>query len=358
MEPKVDVIVTEMRNTTYRQPSWYRYAAGFGGDKPVVVVENPYGGVVPELVEMLKVGRGYDLFRTSLYEAAALGANMTVPYGAWMGSVIQDAFYPPHELCVEIQSFLADHEDLFSTRTWSEVAVVFSIESNFQLVARRDLMADNRENVSGEAAIPFAQVTDALSDAAQPYDVVFFPDGELREDSLTAQDLAWYRVLVLPACHFLTEVQARLLREYLDGGGNLVVLGELGTNLPRSETAGLLDHPACTTGEPFAFSVADVPGGPQVRIEPVVDVALNVHRVDRGAALQFIRYGYDREADAVPLLPELTVDVRFPERFGRATAFSPGPGTLRAALESHVEGAVHRLKLSDVPLYGVVFLER
>ena len=52
------------------------------------------------------------------------------------------------------------------------------------------------------------------------------------------------------------------------------------------------------------------------------------------------------------------MDVRFPERFGRATAFSPGPGTLRAALESHVEGAVHRLKLSDVPLYGVVFLER
>src|SRR5699024_9776511 len=24
LEPKVDVIITEMRNTTYRQPSWYR----------------------------------------------------------------------------------------------------------------------------------------------------------------------------------------------------------------------------------------------------------------------------------------------------------------------------------------------
>jgi hypothetical protein len=42
LEPAVDVIVTEMRNTTWRQPAWYRYAAGFGGAKPVVVVvENP-----------------------------------------------------------------------------------------------------------------------------------------------------------------------------------------------------------------------------------------------------------------------------------------------------------------------------
>ncbi|HEX5936590.1 MAG TPA: hypothetical protein VFZ75_02695, partial [Actinomycetota bacterium] len=113
LEPKVDVIVTEMRNTTYRQPSWYRYAAGFARGKPIVVVENPYGGVVPEMVDQLKRGRGYDRFRLSLYEAAALGANMSVPYGAWMGSVIEDAFYPPHDLAVEVQTFLADHEELF-----------------------------------------------------------------------------------------------------------------------------------------------------------------------------------------------------------------------------------------------------
>ncbi len=108
LEPKVDLIITEMRNTRYRQPAWYRYVAGFAGPKPVVVVENPYGGVVPEMVANLKAGKGYDRFRMSLYEAAALGANMSVPYGAWLGSIEQDAFYPPHELCVEIQDFLAD----------------------------------------------------------------------------------------------------------------------------------------------------------------------------------------------------------------------------------------------------------
>jgi hypothetical protein len=114
LEPSVDVIVTEMRNTTYRQPAWYRYAAGFGGDKPVIVVENPYGGVVPDLVRDLSQGLSYDLFRMSIYEAAALGTNMTVPYGAWMGSVTQDSFWPPHELCAEIQDWLAPR-----ARPWS-----------------------------------------------------------------------------------------------------------------------------------------------------------------------------------------------------------------------------------------------
>src|SRR3954467_15806347 len=213
LEPKVDLIITEMRNTTYRQPDWYRYVAGFAREKPVVVVENPYGGVVPELIEQLGRGRGYDRFRMSLYEAAALGANMTVPYGAWMGSVIEDAFYAPHELCVEIQSFLADHERLFSRRTYAEVAVVYSVRSVSELVARRDSLSDNRVNASRDVEIPFVDACRTLSDARQPYDVVFFPEGELRPDTLTGDDLAQYRTLVLPECHHLTEPQAALLLE-------------------------------------------------------------------------------------------------------------------------------------------------
>src|SRR3954454_17406046 len=125
----VDVIITEMRNTTYRQPEWYRYVAAFAGSKDVVVVENPYGGVVPELAELLKRGRGYDLFRLSLYEGAAFGATMSIPYGAWMGSTIQDSFHPPHDLAIEVQTFLADNERVYSKATWHEVAVVYSVPS-------------------------------------------------------------------------------------------------------------------------------------------------------------------------------------------------------------------------------------
>ena len=176
LEPKVDLIITEMRNTRYRQPAWYRYVAGFAGPKPVVVVENPYGGVVPELVAKLKAGKGYDRFRMSLYEAAALGANMSVPYGAWMGSVEQDAFYPPHELCVEIQDFLAEQRaalqpaDLRTTSPWSTASRATS-----SAPARRDQVANNPLNLASGGTIPFWTVCDALCDATQPYDVALLP---------------------------------------------------------------------------------------------------------------------------------------------------------------------------------------
>ncbi len=260
LEPKVDLLITEMRHTTYRQPAWYRYVAGFAGGKPVVVVENPYGGVVPDLVARLKAGRGHDLFRLSLYEAAALGANMSVPYGAWMGSVVQDAFYAPHELCAEIQGFLAEHEFLYSTRTYSETAVVFSIESNFQQSARRD-----HAGGTPDGQLPFWRVCDELSTAVQPYDVVFFPDGTLRRDTLGATDLAQYRTLILPDCRFLTPAQAGLLMAYLDNGGSIVAMGEPGANLPAETRGSILRHER-TTRIDGDFRLSDLPGGPQVRL--------------------------------------------------------------------------------------------
>ena len=79
-------------------------------------MENPYGGVGPELLPKLQNGKGYDLFRMMQYEASALGINMSVPYGAWMGSVIEDSFWAPHDLNVEIQDFIAEHEKLYTTR--------------------------------------------------------------------------------------------------------------------------------------------------------------------------------------------------------------------------------------------------
>ena len=352
MEPYVDVIVTEMRNTTYRQPAWFRYAAGFGGAKPVVVVENPYGGVVPELVAELKRGRAYDRFRQSVYEAAAMGVNMTIPYGSWMGSEIQDAFYAPHELCLEVTAFLAEHERLFSQRTWSEVGVIFSIESNFRLVASRDLMQDNRQNVRGEGSIPFWEACEALSDAAQPYDVVFFPEGELRQDTLEPDDLARYRVLVAPTCEYLTDRQASLLESYVRGGGRLVVVGTFGRNLEAERREAILSRAEVPEGP---FELTALGDGPQVVAEGESDVALNIVRTDDGAAaVHLIRYDYDEEADRVPPLDRLVLEVRLPEAFSRAAALSP-VAAFGVALSA--AGGRHRLELADLPVYGVVLLE-
>jgi hypothetical protein len=357
MEPSVDVVVTEMRNTTYRQPSWYRYAAGFGGDKPVVVVENPYGGVVPELVDNLRRGHAHDRFRQSLYEAVALGVDMSVPYGAWMGSVIQDAFYPPHELAAEIQSFIAEHEDLYSTRSWSEVAVVFSIESNYRFLAAREVMADNRTNVLPEGKVAFGVVCDALSSAAQPYDVVFFPEGELRPDTLRPEDLAQYRTVVLPDCSFLTSRQAEVLERYLDSGGRLLVLGPLGENLDREARDRLRGHPGTAVRGASEFDLGWLDGGPQVAVvDGRTDVALNLQRVENGAALHFIRYDYDEVADRVPPLDRLALDMRLPFSVSEARPYSPD-GRLAAAAQHAADGRV-RLIMRDPGVYGIVMLPK
>jgi hypothetical protein len=353
MEPKVDLIVTEMRNTTYRQPAWYRYAAGFARGKPVVVVENPYGGVVPELLEQLNLGRGYDRFRMSLLEAAALGVNMSVPYGSWMGSEIQEAFYAPHDLCIQIQGFLAENEHLFSAESASEVGVIFSVESAFRAVASRDLFADNRTNAPGEARVWFWEVCEALSDASQPYDVIFFPDGVLRSDGLELDDLLRYRTIVAPDCSFLTDAQASAIAGYLERGGRLLISGAFGENQDPALRARISDHPGSTSID--RFDVERLPDGPQLRIEPADDIAFTLQRFEGGTALHFIRYTYDEDADRVPPLEELSVAVRLDETRSTARAFSYD-GSLRAELEDFGDG-FHRLRLREVPLAGIVALE-
>jgi hypothetical protein len=357
IEPFVDVIVTEMRNTLWRYPEWYRHAAGFGGRKPVVVVENPYGGVVVEMVEGLKRGRMYDRFRQSLYEAAALGVNMSAPYGSWMGSVVEDAFYAPHDLVTEIQTFIADHEHLYGRDpTYADVGVVYGTKSNALTRSTAELPVDNRLNVMAEDdVLSFDRVSRLLCAAMQPYDVVFFPDGELREDTLELEDLARYRTLVVPGCDVLTERQAELLEDYVDDGGRLVVAGELGTNL-GDRMRPMLERPDVTMTDAFGFELDQLPRGPQVRVvEGRTDAALALQRVDGGCALHLIRYDYDEVADRVPRLDQLVLDVRLPFEPSEAQAFSPGADLV---VDPEPSDTGVRLTLREVPVYGIVWLRR
>jgi hypothetical protein len=320
----------------------------------VVVVENPYGGVVPELVDALQEGRGYDRFRRSLYEAAALGANMSVPYGAWMGSVIEDAFYPPHDLAVEIQTFLAEHEDLFGRDpSLAEVAVVFSIESNYRALAAREVMADNRTNEMPEGEHPFGIVCDALSDAMQPYDVVFFPDGDTRPDDPERQDLSSYRTVILPSCSFLTEAQVDLVERFLDGGGRVLAIGELGSNLATERRDALASH-ANVRSLP-SFSTDMILDGPQVRLTGggPTDAATTLQAIERGAALHLIRY--DELDDVVAPLDDLGLEVRVPFPVSSCEIVDP---LGQAKLEWETDGSLVRLRIRDVPLYAIVVLDR
>ena len=345
-EPHADVLVTEMNATSYRQPAWCRYAAGFAQGKPVIVVENPYGGVGPELLPKLQDGKGYDLFRMMQYEAAALGINMSVPYGAWMGSVIEDSFWAPHEINVEIQDFLAEHERLYTTETYSEAAVLFSIRSAYEW----------EEHPGTKERFPFWSTAEGLVEQHQPFDVIVLPEGELRDDWITAKDLERYRTVVLPECTSLTRAQVEAIRGYLEHGGRVIASGELGANLDATERAALFAHPHLvrTTG----VRAEDFAGGPQVVIEPAVDLAVNLHKVgDKETALHVIRYDYDEERDEVPVLERMTIDVRIARPSRMVKVLSPQGEVPSKLTFSRERREMHRVELEDVPMYFVVLFQ-
>ena len=338
----VDLVITEMRNTTYRQPEWYRYVAAFAGDKDVVVVENPYGGVVPELIDLLGKGKGYDLLRLSLFEAAAMGSNMSVPYGSWMGSVIEDSFYAPHELVSEIQAFLADHEQLFARRTVNEVAVVFGVESTRELIGKADA-SDNTSNARDESVVvPYRVVTKTLSDAAVPYDVVIWPDGVTAPDRSSAEALLRYSTVILPDVFALTEGQVAAIEGYLAAGGTVVVTDRVAASLPRHVNVRTARH-----------TVLDelLPYGRQV--ETTVSAAANIqHLADGSYALHLVNYDYDRDADAVRALTDVPLRVRLPKDREHA-ALVASDGT-RTPLEVVREEGAHVVRLDSLGVYAIV----
>jgi hypothetical protein len=346
----VDLIVTEMRNTTYQQPEWYRYVAAFAGDKDVVVVENPYGGVVPELIELLARGRGYDLFRLSLYEAAAMGVNMSVPYGSWMGSVIEDAFYAPHGLATEIQSFLADHERLFARRTGNDVAVVFSVESTRELIGKADA-SDNTTNRRDESVVvPYRVVTRTLAAAAVPFDVVIWPDGVTAPDRASAEALTGYSTVVLPDVHALSDGQVAAIEGHLAGGGTVVVTDRFGRNLAPGVRKRLRDHPGVRTAD---HAVLDelLPRGRQ--IETTLAAAANIHQLADGSyALHLVNYDNDPAADVVRGIDDVRLRVGLPKAKERATLVTPD-GT-RTELDLTRDDDRHEVRLERLGTYGIV----
>jgi hypothetical protein len=280
------------------------------------------------------------------YEASALGVNMSVPYGAWMGSVIEDSFWAPHDLNVEIQDFIANNERLYESETYSEVVVMFSVQSAY----------DWEEHKGWKVKFPFWPATESLVEQHQPFDVIVLPEGELREDWLTPGDLARYRTVVLPECTFLTSIQAKTLLAYLEHGGKVVATGDLGANLDAAERAALFAHPHLTRAadvraEYFA-------GGPQAIVDPGVDLALNVTRVgDKEAAVHIIRYDYDEGRDEVPVIDKMTLDIRVARPFRSVSAISPTgevPARLRFSRERR---EMHRVELENVGLYTVVLLQ-
>jgi hypothetical protein len=357
MVPNADVMVTEMKITGDRQPWWFRHAAVFGQGKPVVVVENPYGGVIPDLVDELHAGRGYDRFRISIYEAAAMGVNMTLPYGSWLGSQIEDSYWAPRALSDEVADFLQAIDGLLSATTANDVAVVYSVLSHMRAAVDGDAYDDQGRFYPVDAATagPVDTYWDAVAlfcDHLIPYDPVILPDEALRPTTLTAESLSRYRTVVFPACRDVSPTQHAAFLGYLEQGGQAVVQGDYGVALDPAERALLVEHPGCVV----VADISDLPG----HVERQVDVELplgacNIQALPDGThALHLINYDYDGDTDAIRVVRDAELIVRTAGPVRGASWHVPGRSA--KPLKVTAQDGTARMTIPELGTYGVIHL--
>jgi hypothetical protein len=233
---------------------------------------------------------------------------------------------------------------------------VYSVETEFQRESGRGIFADNRYNQQTSEVGLFWQVCETLSDAAQPYDVLFFPDGNLRPDTLAAETLRQYQTVVLPDCRYLTQAQSKVLRDYVAKGGYLLVLGELGTNLSVEEQEAILKHRGTRRiTNSLGFNLSWLPAEPQVRLAARANLAINLQHVEAGTALHLIRYDYDFEKDRLPALAALDLELSLSGDFSRVETFAPNEPP-KVSLEAISHG-LYNLRLRNIPLYSIILLK-
>ena len=373
IENKVDIIITEMEHTLFRQPYYYRYCAGFACGKPVIIAENPYGGIIPRLLKMLDKGRGYDLYRIFLLEAAVYGCNMSVPYGGWMGNTIKDSFWAPRALTAGIQDFLAAHEDCFPREKSRGAAVLYSYGSYYWRDSNKGSGANGMQDAYGTLLdatasewldpdlkpVPFWDIIRAMSDINAQYDVLMLPDGDLRTDDFTADALNGYPLVIVPDCFTLTENQQEILAAYARSNGKVLVAGRLAEGSPLTEELQGTGNAAFVSLEGgkeayiprfmSAFEEVYLPFSPVgCRAEKT-----GVQRYDANgkAYIHLLNYHYDETADRVLPVDRLELQLRdVPE--GNPEILVPD-GDLVPSFELYREKETVRLILRSAGLYTI-----
>jgi len=332
IENKVDIVVTEMDHTLFRQPYYYRFCSGFAPGKPVIIAENPYGGIIPKLLNMLDEGKGFDLYRIFLLEASAYGCNMSVPYGGWMGNTIRDSFWAPRELTCGVQDFIYEHEKLYPRTKSKGAAVLYSYGSYYWRDSNKGSgangMQDSYDNLMDATSVtwvdpdlkpvPFWDVIRAMSDRNAQYDTLMLPDGDFRADDFTADRLTGYPLVIVPDAYVLTENQQAILLDYAKQGGRVLVVGRL------AEGSGLLGK-LLETGHAVHVPIQDDGVGYMEKFlaafesayTPIAPASCEAEKVgiqrfddEQGAYVHILNYNYNAEADCIDAIPELKITVK------------------------------------------------
>jgi hypothetical protein len=357
MVDDVDVLVTEMRETKYQQPWYYRHGVGMARGRPLVAVENPYGGVTAELLAEIERGRGHDLFRLSILEANAMGANMSLPYGSWLGTEVKNSYWVPKELAVSTGQALVALDEVTSNVSAHSVAVVYSVPSVMRAMMDSDMFSDEGrwfEPVEAADARPesYWATIELLSRSGRTFDAIVLPDEGLRPDDTTADTFAPYATVIVPDAWDISVLQHRALVDHLGRGGHVVVVGAYGTELPDDTDRELLDHAGTTRvaagGAVLEHTPRDVLGDFGERS------AVSVHLLDDGSrAVHVVNFDYSTADDRATGLTDFAIGL--PDAAGTTTATVHRPGVAPEPLSVRVDDhGTAWVTVPSIDLYAAV----
>lgn len=356
MVDDVDVLVTEMRETKYQQPWYFRHGVGMAKGRPLVAVENPYGGVTEDLLSRIRSGRAYDLFRLSIFEASAMGANMSLPYGSWLGTEVKDSYWVPKSLAVETGRFLASIDDVTSNVSAHSTAVVYSVPSVMRAMMDSDMFSDEGrwfEPVTAVDARPssYWETIEHLSRSGRTFDSIVLPDESLRQDDTSAETFAPYDVVVVPDAWNISRRQHDALADYLASGGSVVVNGAYGTELPDGVAADVRDHERTVRTDDVSSISLLVPQDVEGEFDE--STATSIHRLADGTtAVHVVNFAYDETTDSVAPRKAFSVGVRLEKPARSATVHRPGSEPVAVPIAT--ADGVTTATVDQLDLYAVV----
>jgi hypothetical protein len=213
-----------------------------------------------------------------------MGANMSLPYGAWMGSELHDSLSYPDELAVEIQSYLHEIDDLLSTVSVNDVCMLFDVGAQARYSLHNEVFADLKRNDETSVESPFHVASHVLVDHGIPFDVLPANDELVPAWQLSPDDLARYAVVILPGCTHLTGCVVEVLAGYTAAGGRIILVDTPEDLFPEAQSVpagGLAEHVA-----------------PRSRVRRITtgDLGVNTHALPDGrVSVHVVNYGLDRE---------------------------------------------------------------
>jgi arylsulfatase A-like enzyme len=231
--------VSELRiPPSYSYLPLYRMAQGVTPDKAVTLFIDGPGGT--NTMKALPEQQQRAILRWMFAEAYAAGARFHVPYPSL-------DYYAPFEDCQEYVRFISSNPAVYEGADHlADLGVLFSYASE---VWDYWVQADSGEPHHNRQYYGLAQ---ALTDTSVQYDVVFAPDGNILQDTLTLDDLLLYETLVVPWAYSLSDRHVQLLKDYAAREKELIVIGEIATsdeekNPRHTDVAASLTHEGAST---------------------------------------------------------------------------------------------------------------